>query len=166
MGIFGDIASGLGEILSTPVAQQAAGALLQRYTQPRTQVVYAGGPPVSTVPISYPSMAGSATLTQSSFPLSTQVPGSYTPVQALEVPQPVPYGLDPSCPSLFRPMKQTASPERFLTAKNPVTGRTHWWEHCGQPVLFSRDLRVCRRVGKIAARASRSRGRRTYRRKR
>ena len=60
----------------------------------------------------------------------------------------------------FRERAATATPERFIMREHPYTGRMHYWEHVGRPVLFSRDLAACKRVNKIAARAARARGRR------
>jgi len=49
---------------------------------------------------------------------------------------------------------------------NPVSGRPVWFMPAGRPLLWSGDLSACRRVAKIAGRASKSRGRRSSRRRR
>jgi hypothetical protein len=41
---------------------------------------------------------------------------------------------------------------------NPATGRMNAWVNAGRPLLWSRDLAVCRNVDRIARRALRSRG--------
>lgn len=43
---------------------------------------------------------------------------------------------------------------------NPVSGKITWFKPAGRPILWSGDLTACRRVGKIATRARRSRGKR------
>lgn len=43
--------------------------------------------------------------------------------------------------------------------RHPITGAPVFFKHAGRPILFSGDLRTCKRVNKIAARARRSRGR-------
>jgi hypothetical protein len=41
---------------------------------------------------------------------------------------------------------------------NPSTGREVWYRNVGQPILFSGDLRTCKRVKKVARLAARARG--------
>lgn len=163
MGIFGDIGEAFGQAL--PGLITTAGQLgLQRWLGPEPpKVVYGGGGPPASSLMQWPSPT-----TVPSIPVSwpTTMP---TTMPTIEVPSEVPWGLDPSgvlAGGLFKPVKQTASPVRFITAKNPVTKSVTFWEHAGAPVLFSRDLRVCKRVGKIAARAARGRARRRSYRKR
>ena len=36
---------------------------------------------------------------------------------------------------------------------NPMTGRKSWYRNVGRPILFSGDLRVCKRVDRVARRA-------------
>jgi len=43
--------------------------------------------------------------------------------------------------------------------RHPISGQPVFFKHAGRPILFSGDLRTCKRVNKIAARARRSRGR-------
>ncbi len=92
------------------------------------------------------------------------MPGVFQTVATVQAPQPVPFGLDPSCPSFFPTGGATARPARFITATNPVTGALTWWEHAGQPILFSRDLRVVKRVRRIASKAGVVTRRRTRKR--
>ncbi|HEX4859723.1 MAG TPA: hypothetical protein VFV07_00710 [Rhizomicrobium sp.] len=42
------------------------------------------------------------------------------------------------------------SPVRTVLARHPQTGSIAAWEYKGQPVLYSGDLRTCRRVRKVA----------------
>jgi len=160
VGIFGDIGGFLGTLANSPFGAAVGAGIAQR-------IGGNGGPPGSAViPVALPGQAqfGSG-VAFSGFPQigpGSAATGPFLPPvftqAALEVPQPVPFGFDPQVPSFFKPASGRASPIRFLTAKNPVTGQTSFWEHAGRPILFSRDLRVCKRVGKIARRAkSRSR---------
>ena len=57
--------------------------------------------------------------------------------------------------SPFVPTMAGARAQPFI-APNPVTGATTWFKPAGKPILWSGDLTACRRVGKIAARARRS----------
>ena len=59
----------------------------------------------------------------------------------------------------FMPTAAGARAKTFLAA-NPVTGKPTWFKPAGQPILWSGDLSACKRVNKVARRASRSRGRR------
>ena len=52
-----------------------------------------------------------------------------------------------------------AAPQPFIS-QNPVTGRTTWFKPAGRPILWSGDLTACKRVGRIATRARRARGKR------
>lgn len=61
--------------------------------------------------------------------------------------------------SPFRATMAGAAPQAHVQA-NPVTGKTTWFKPAGRPILWSGDLTACRRVGKIATRARRSRGKR------
>lgn len=47
----------------------------------------------------------------------------------------------------------------FFRAPNPVTGQDTWFRPAGRPILWSGDLRACKRVNKVARRARRSRPR-------
>jgi hypothetical protein len=46
------------------------------------------------------------------------------------------------------------SPVRTVLARHPQTGSIAAWEYRGQPVLYSGDLAVCKRVQKIARRSA------------
>lgn len=61
--------------------------------------------------------------------------------------------------SPFVPTMAGARAQPFV-ASNPVTGKLTWFKPAGRPILWSGDLTACRRVGRIAARARRSRGKR------
>lgn len=164
MGIFGDILGGLGDILSGPIGQtgaQLAGQYLQARYQPQPIVNVYGGPPGAgfapqPAPIATPVFSGRTGVQFPLLPSGTQIQTA----SVLNVPQPRAWAPDPSCPSFFEPTNGSPRPVALLQAANPVTGKMAYWEHAGRPVLFSRDLRVCKRVGKIAARAARSRPRR------
>ncbi len=84
--------------------------------------------------------------------------------RTVQAPQPVDFGIDPACPSFFPTTGMRSPPARFITAVNPSTGALTWWEHAGQPVLFSRDLRVVKRVRRIASKAGVVTRRRTRKR--
>jgi hypothetical protein len=166
VGIFGDIGGAIGEAL--PGLLQTGGQLLlQKYLQPepRVQVMYGAGPPG----VGYAPAISPATF-PGSIPLERPVsmpPLPTTP--AYEIPSEIEWGLDPAgtlAGQLFKKVKEGRRAVPYITAKNPATGQVVFWEHAGRPVLFSRDLRVCRRVGKIAARAARGRARRRVTRKR
>lgn len=73
------------------------------------------------------------------------------------------------CPtSPFRAGAAMAARAVPFVVPNPVSGRPVWFMPAGAPVLWSGDLRACKRVSRIAARAARSGGRKrmTYRRRR
>jgi hypothetical protein len=61
--------------------------------------------------------------------------------------------------SPFVPTMAGARAQPFV-ASNPVSGKLTWFKPAGRPILWSGDLTACRRVGRIAARARRSRGKR------
>jgi len=63
------------------------------------------------------------------------------------------------CPSLFSAGGMSARPVSMFMVPNPVTGKPTFFKHAGRPILFSGDLRACKTVNRIAARARRSRGR-------
>lgn len=98
------------------------------------------------------------------------MPGSFMTAGITQAPGPVgpsllnPFGIDPGCPSFFRAGGMTARPTRFITQTNPATGALTFWEHAGQPILFSRDLRVVKRVRRIASKAGTVTRRRTRKR--
>ncbi len=59
------------------------------------------------------------------------------------------------CPTLFRPGMAALVPVRSFHITNPSTGKEVWYRNVGQPILFSGDLTVCKRVEKVARRARR-----------
>lgn len=161
MSIFGDIGGFLKDVAASPIGQ-GIGAGLARGIQERiagspviVNAAPAGGPPSRVIqggqsPLMF---ATPASFQLPQLPMSTPIStgGSVVPVQ-LDVPQPIPFGIDPQVPSFFRPTQQSARPIRYLTARNPVTGALATWEYAGRPVIYSRDLAVCKRVRKIATR--------------
>lgn len=48
----------------------------------------------------------------------------------------------------------TVHPVRNILARHPQTGAIRAWEYRGQPILYSGDLAVCKRVNKIARRSA------------
>ena len=69
-------------------------------------------------------------------------------------------GFAGGCPSLFSAGGMSARPISMFMVPNPVTGKPTFFKHAGRPILFSGDLRACKTVNRIAARARRVRGRR------
>ncbi len=57
---------------------------------------------------------------------------------------------------MFRPTMAGARAQFFRT-QNPATGQDTWFRPAGRPLLWSGDLTACKRVKKIARRASRKR---------
>jgi hypothetical protein len=55
--------------------------------------------------------------------------------------------------------RQTMSGARsmFFRTQNPVTGQDVWFRPAGRPVLWSGDFSACKRVKKVARKASRKR---------
>ena len=184
MSIFGDVWGGItgavgaigravGPSIGAGIAAGIAGGITERIGGGR--VPPTGGGPIGRMPTTYtPTFVQQPISTgrqpMAGFPIQNGGPvgGQYIPAFApLQVPQPGSglLGTDPDVVSFFEPTKTTVRATRLLTAVNPVNGKMAFWEHCGAPVLFSRDLRVCKRVAKIAARASKGRGRRRARKR-
>ena len=164
-GLAREAAPGIGQA----IARGIAGGIQERISPTST-----GGGPVGRMPTGYappymtqPVSAGRAPLMQFAQYGPSQPAFPVTPASFLPVPQPGTgwLGTDPDVPSFFQPTKTTVRPIRLLTAVNPISGKMAFWEHAGTPVLFSRDLRVCKRVAKIAARASRGRPRKRGRKR-
>jgi hypothetical protein len=57
---------------------------------------------------------------------------------------------------MFKPTATSARP-MFFRVPNPVTGQDVWFRPAGRPILWSGDLSACKRVKKVARRASRKR---------
>ena len=58
--------------------------------------------------------------------------------------------------------RRTAEGLRFRSLvefQNPLTGRRAWYRNVGRPILFSGDMRACKRVRKVASRARQAGGR-------
>ena len=60
---------------------------------------------------------------------------------------------------IFRPTAAGIRARSLVEVVNPITGKKSWYRNVGRPILFSGDLRACKRVRKIAGRARRARGR-------
>lgn len=60
-----------------------------------------------------------------------------------------------SCQKFKLAQSQRAVPISLISDVNPSTGRTHWWRHVGQPILFSGDVSHCRRVNKLLSKQTR-----------
>lgn len=173
MGVWDAITGGLGRAWETvgPIAVDVGRSWLEQQFAPEVQPMYAG-PGAGYVQPRLPITAGppgAVAVHPGAIPLETMPVAGMPTMPVLEVPEEVPWGRDPSgvlAGGLFKRVREGRRAVRFITAKNPATGKVVFWEHAGQPVLFSRDLRVCKRVGRIAARASRGRSRRRVSRKR
>lgn len=63
-----------------------------------------------------------------------------------------------ACPTMFRPNRTTIRPARLVVQMHPQTGEPVFFGHLGRPILFSRDMAVARKVGRLARRARRVRG--------
>lgn len=61
--------------------------------------------------------------------------------------------------TIFRQTPAGLRARSLVEVVNPYTGKKSWYRNVGRPILFSGDLRACRRVRKIAGRARRARGR-------
>lgn len=187
MGIFGDIVEGVESFFGSEFGQAVAGfgaaALQQRFLPPPQQrgPVFQAPPaprPVSAGPFvaagGGPAIIGDPATLQRRISQAFESLGGGPPMPGVfqtaalgsvtMAPQPVPFGIDPACPSFFRTGGMRATPTRFITATNPATGSLTFWEHAGQPILFARDMRVCKRVQKIARRAGTVSRRRTRKR--
>lgn len=69
-----------------------------------------------------------------------------------------------SVDSLYAVRAASAAPSFFAT--QDAGGRLKWYRSAGRPILWSGDLAAARRVSKVAARASRGRGRPRFLRRR
>jgi len=101
----------------------------------------------------FPSAAGGPTMPAAPSSRTEMVPGA----GVLQIPSTA--GFAGGCPSLFSAGGMSARPVSMFMVPNPVTGKPTFFKHAGRPILFSGDLRACKTVNKIAARARRSRGR-------
>jgi hypothetical protein len=96
------------------------------------------------------------------FPFPT-VPGSPYPVGS-GAGQMAPGGACATTP--FRPGASLSARAVPFMLPNPLSGQPVWFLPAGRPLLWSGDLRACKRVSKIAGRAARFSRRRTTRRRR
>jgi len=87
-------------------------------------------------------------------------PSAKTEVGAGVLQIPSTAGFAGGCPSLFSAGGMSARPISMFMVPNPITGKPTFFKHAGRPILFSGDLRACKTVNRIAARARRVRGRR------
>lgn len=85
-------------------------------------------------------------------------PSAKTEVGAGVLQIPSTAGFAGGCPSLFSAGGMSARPISMFMVPNPVTGKPTFFKHAGRPILFSGDLRACKTVNRIAARARRVRG--------
>lgn len=65
-----------------------------------------------------------------------------------------------SAPEAFVSTPAGSRARSFFAAQNPSTGRITWFRNAGRPILWSADLRACKRVNRVAARARRASPRR------
>ncbi len=184
MGIFGDILGGIESVLTGPIGQLGGQILLGRLGVPQpVPTTRFPGPPVAIPPVVSPGAfvpAGGGPFGQPivDIPALRQLalttlgggppmPGVFQTTALggiVQAPQPIPFAIDPACPSFFRTGGQTARPTRFITATNPASGALTFWEHAGSPILFTRDLAVVKRVRRIASKAGTVTRRRTRKR--
>jgi len=125
------------------------------FAQTFEDLVRAGFPP--TLPDIFPrgifpSAAGGPTMPAAPSSRTEMVGGG-----VLQLPSTA--GFAGGCPSLFSAGGMSARPVSMFMVPNPVTGKPTFFKHAGRPILFSGDLRACKTVNRIAARARRSRGR-------
>jgi len=69
-----------------------------------------------------------------------------------------PQGSSATLAGITEPFRRTsagASAQPHLRV-NPVNGRQEWFRPAGRPVLFSKDMGICRKVEKLAKRAAKS----------
>jgi len=69
-----------------------------------------------------------------------------------------------SCAVPFRRTASGASAQPHVLT-NPITGRQEWFRPAGQPVLFSKDFGIVRKVDKLARRAHKAVHRRRSRKR-
>ena len=122
-------------------------------------------PGPSQFPVPIPFAGGRQ---QMHFPTSQDVSGVSPTAGRFELDLPGPFTLRSpigiaaggiGCPSLFSAPGTSARPISMFMVPNPVTGKPTFFKHAGRPILFSGDLRACKVVNRIAARARRVRGR-------
>ncbi len=171
-GFLGDLGrtvdSGLAALVRSPIGEKAIGlgveALAQKLgLRPRAaaatrQVLVSGG---GGGPIRRPVITATMLRRPAVGAVGFQTAGLQVPVRGqngFDVGGA--FGLEGAIPGLQAGelFRETVGhrPIRFITSTNPRTGNVEFWEHAGRPVLFTRDLRTCRRVQKIARRARRT----------
>lgn len=131
------------------------------FAQTFTDLIRAGVPP--TLPQIFPT--GIFPPPTRTLPGGTQTMPPAPSSKTEMVPSAGGFQLGPSpfaggCPSLFSAGGMSARPVSMFMVPNPVSGKPTFFKHAGRPILFSGDLRACKTVNRIAARARRTRGRR------
>lgn len=66
-----------------------------------------------------------------------------------------------NAPQVFSPTSAGYRAKQFFAVPHPSTGNLTWYRSAGKPILWSGDLRACKRVNKVASRARRATPRRT-----
>jgi hypothetical protein len=61
-----------------------------------------------------------------------------------------------NAPQVFTQTQMGYRGKNFFAVANPQTGNLKWYRSAGRPILWSADLRACKRVNKVAARARRA----------
>jgi hypothetical protein len=153
---FADILGGLGTVIqaATPIVQAVystrngngnGAAMLP------ASFVDAGAYGASGVPVSLPSIATGAGLGALGALLGGQ-PGALEEGGILET---LESDIEREVGLWHRPtVGGRVSPVRTVYARHPQTGNIAAWEYAGRPVLYTRDLAVCKRVNKIARRTA------------
>lgn len=134
---FGDFLGGLGDL--------ARGVLpiVREFTGPRASVQpIERGPGGAFLPV-----------TRAEFDL----PGLQVPFSGTTLRSPFSTDVAALAGSPFRPTMAGAAAKIFFVP-NPVSGKITWFGPLGRPILWSRDLTVCKRVKKVARRARRAGG--------
>ncbi len=107
-----------------------------------------GGAPIQTqAGVGLPGLAGLAGLAAGFLP---EIAGFFG---RGEVALPEAPGLAPG--GIFRVVGPRLRARSMFRITNPSTGSDVWYRNVGQPILFSGDLRVCKRVEKVARLARR-----------
>ncbi len=70
-----------------------------------------------------------------------------------------------NAPQVFNTTNAGYRAKSFFAVANPNTGNLTWFRSAGKPILFSGDLRACKRVNKVASRARRASPRKTVARR-
>ena len=180
MGLIGDIAEGIGNVLGSeaarPVLIEVGRQIYAHNNPPETRslppVAYPLPPPqLVQGPMPQPAPGGFVDVFQEyiGMPSGSAVGNIIDYFQGQTPPgggSQVANGLMPHAqhPPLFRARQGTAVGQRVIPVMNPQTGKTHFFGDLGTPLLFSRDFAAHKRVNRLARKAGRGRTRSRKRR--